>query len=223
MAFGGEAIDNYGVIRDFPARSMVTGLLANALGWRREDTARHDRLQERLVMGACIEREGTRLQDNQNARLDANDKGWTTRGMPEGRAGGAATYESPHRRFRDFHANRVLLLALRLEPMDEAPTLDDLAVALDRPARPLFLGRKPCLPSVRLVAGWQESPNVLAALCSAAVPGQSAGRLQWPQGEGKLAGDRQVDLCDERNWATGVHGGWRPLREGRLRPGVSPQ
>jgi CRISPR system Cascade subunit CasD len=37
MAFGGEAIDNYGVIRDFPALSMVTGLLANALGYRREE------------------------------------------------------------------------------------------------------------------------------------------------------------------------------------------
>jgi CRISPR-associated Cas5-like protein len=36
MAFGGETIDNYGVIRDFPALSMVTGLFANALGYRRE-------------------------------------------------------------------------------------------------------------------------------------------------------------------------------------------
>ena len=31
--------------------------------------------------------------------------------------------------------------------------LDDLAAALDRPARPLFIGRKPCLPAGRLVAG----------------------------------------------------------------------
>ena len=33
IAFGGEAIDNLGVIRDFPALSMLTGLLANALGY----------------------------------------------------------------------------------------------------------------------------------------------------------------------------------------------
>ena len=33
IAFGGETIDNFGVIRDFPALSMVTGLLANSLGW----------------------------------------------------------------------------------------------------------------------------------------------------------------------------------------------
>lgn len=101
MAFGGETIDNFGVIRDFPALSMVTGLLANALGWGREETERHHRLQERLVLGARINRPGAPIQDNQNARLDAKDAGWTTRGVPEGRTGGAATYASPHRRFRD--------------------------------------------------------------------------------------------------------------------------
>ena len=30
IAFGGEAIDNLGVVRDVPALSMVTGLIANA-------------------------------------------------------------------------------------------------------------------------------------------------------------------------------------------------
>ena len=32
IAFGGEAIDNLGVIRDFPALSMLTGLISSALG-----------------------------------------------------------------------------------------------------------------------------------------------------------------------------------------------
>jgi CRISPR system Cascade subunit CasD len=169
MAFGGETIDNFGVIRDFPALSMITGLLANALGWRREDSARHDRLQERLVMGARIEHPGTRLQDNQNARLAKDDTGWTTWG-PGRRAGGAATYDSPHRRFRDYHADRSLLVALRLDPADEPPTLDDLASALDRPARPLFIGRKPCLPSRRLFAGWQDGDDILNVLQSVPCP-----------------------------------------------------
>ncbi|MBK5929268.1 type I-E CRISPR-associated protein Cas5/CasD [Halochromatium salexigens] len=224
MAFGGETIDNFGVIRDFPALSMITGLLANALGWRREETERHDRLQERLVMGARIERQGKRLQDNQNARLGAKDAGWTTWGRPEGRAGGAATYDSPHRRFRDYHADQSLLIALRLEPADEPPSLDDLAVALDHPARPLFIGRKPCLPSQRLFAGWQDAEDILDALQSVPLPAaQPEVRLQWPEGEGTLAGDRQLDLCDERHWRSGVHGGWRPVREGRLREAVQAE
>jgi len=221
MAFGGETIDNFGVIRDFPALSMITGLLANALGWRREDSARHDRLQERLVMGARIEHPGARLQDNQNARLGKDDLGWTTWGFPEGRAGGAATYNSPHRRFRDYHANQSLLVALRLDPADESPTIDDLASALDHPARPLFIGRKPCLPSRRLFAGWQDGDDILSVLQSVPLPNNlpEGARLQWPDGEGSLSGDRLIDLCDERNWTSGVHGGWRPVREGRLGEG----
>ena len=32
IAFGGETIDNLGVIGDFPSLSFLTGLVANALG-----------------------------------------------------------------------------------------------------------------------------------------------------------------------------------------------
>ena len=98
MAFGGETIDNYGVIRPFPAASMLTGLLANALGWRRVERERHQALQNRLVFAARIDREpagGVRMTDFQTAQLGANDQGWTTRGRPEGRAGGANTYNAP--------------------------------------------------------------------------------------------------------------------------------
>ncbi len=226
IAFGGETIDNYGVIRDFPALSMVTGLLANALGWRREETERHHRLQERLVMGARYERQGTRLARLSNrAVCTRDDQGWTTQGMPEGRAKSPSYAMQPDgrkaltlQRYRDYHADLSMLIALRLEPAAESPTLDDLAAALDHPARPLFIGRKPCLPSRRLFAGWHEGENILQVLQSVPLPADlhEGARLQWPDGEGTLPGDRALDLCDERNWTSGVHGGWRPIREGRL-------
>lgn len=217
IAFGGEAIDNLGVIRDFPALSMVTGLLASALGWDRGDGERHNRLQQRLRMGARLDASGRRLTDFQTAQLQANDQGWTTRGVPEGRAGGAGTYAGPHLRYRDYHADMNVLLALRLESADEAPTLQDLAHALDRPARPLFIGRKGCLPTQRLMAGWVEAESILAALQTAG-PLSRETRAQWPDGEGSLPHDRCLDVCDERNWTSGVHGGWRPVREGVLQP-----
>ena len=217
MAFGGETIDNLGVIRDFPAQSMLTGLIANALGWRREDAAAHDRLQARLVFGARIDRAGTRFTDFQTAELSKDDKGWTTLGQPEGRAGGEGTYKGQHLRYRDFHADAAVLIALRLEPADESPSLDDVAAALRRPFRPLFLGRKPCLPASPLFAGWIDVPDVLSALREAApVAANTRPRMSWPDGEGELTGSRRIDLCDERNWTSGVHGGWRPVREGSL-------
>jgi len=216
IAFGGETIDNYGVIRDFPALSMVTGLVANALGWDRAGDVRHNRLQARLKVGSRLEAEGTPLTDFQTAQLGAADRGWTTWGRVEKRRGDPPGYESPHLRYRDYHADRTALLALRLDPADEAPTLEHIAAALDRPLRPLFIGRKPCLPTGRLMAGWVDADTVLQALQLAASPAADA-RLQWPEGEGRLEGDRVLDVCDERNWTSGLHGGWRPVREGRLR------
>lgn len=221
IAFGGETIDNFGVIRDFPALSMVTGLLANALGWRREDCELHDRLQNRLLLGARLNTPVQRLTDFQTAQLGSNDKGWTTWGIPEERRGGAGTYAGPHLRYRDYHADLDVLVALRLSPPEQFPTLDDLADALDHPARPLFIGRKSCLPSKRIFAGWIEADSVLQALQLAPQSGidrAQSFRMQWPDGEGNLAGDRLIDLCDERNWTSGVHGGWRPVREGSFTP-----
>jgi CRISPR system Cascade subunit CasD len=218
IAFGGEAIDNFGVTRDFPALSMVTGLLANALGWDRGDDELHNMLQQRLVMGARLELPGSRLTDFQTAQLSANDKGWTTWGTVEERRGGAASYDGPHLRYRDYHADLTALLAIRLEPADQSPTLDAIAQALDHPQRPLFIGRKPCLPVGRLVAGWIDAENVLNALQLVPHPGGiSSIRAQWPDGEGQLPGDRATDVCDERNWTSGVHGGWRSVREGLLK------
>lgn len=219
IAFGGETIDNYGVIRDFPALSMMTGLMANALGWDRGDDTLHNRLQERMVMGARLDADGERLVDFQTAQLQANDKGWTTRGVAEERAGGAGTYSGPHLRYRHYHADMNVLVALRLHPAEESPTLDDLAAALDKPARPLFVGRKNCLPTVRLMAGWVEADNMLSALQLAEPRLSHNVRAQWPDGEGRLPAqqDRTLDVCDERNWTSGVHGGWRPVREGLLR------
>jgi len=221
IAFGSEAIDNFGVIRDFPALSMITGLLANALGWRREDCELHDRLQSRLLLGARLNTPIQRLTDFQTAQLGKDDKGWTTWGVPEERQGGPDSYKSPHLRYRDYHADLDVLVALRLESAEQSPTLDDLAVALDHPARPLFIGRKPCLPSKRIFAGWIEADNVLQVLQLAHLPAIDSTqplRMQWPDGEGNLAGDRLIDLCDERNWTSGVHGGWRPVREGSFTP-----
>ena len=225
MAFGGETIDNLGVIRWFPSASMLTGLLANALGWRRIERERHQQLQDRLVFAARIDREprsGVRLTDFQTAKLAANDRGWTTRGIPDERAGGANTYNAPHLRYRDYFADMRVTVALRLKPADGAPTLDDLVHALQEPARPLFIGRKPCLPSAPLYSETIDAGAALAALLAASidVEGDPEGtvRLTWPEGEDDVAVrlTNTYMLTDQRNWVSGLHGGGRLVCEGTL-------
>ena len=222
ISFGAEAVDAYGVVRDFPARSAVAGLLGNALGWDRTETDALDALQRRLVIGSVRVREGRRLRDFQTAQLAAGDRGWTTRGRPEGRAGGAGTYDSPHIRFRDADADTLVLVVLRLEPADEPPDLNAIAAALDRPERPLFVGRKPFLPSCRINAGFVDAPTVKAALLVAAgPPADSLRRAQWPPDEGDAATATTVDSTDDRQWRLGVHAGLRRVIEGGL-DGVRP-
>ena len=226
MSFGGETIDNLGVIRPFPAVSMLTGLFANALGWRRVERQRHQDLQERIVFASRIDREphgGLRMQDFQTAQLAASDKGWTTRGAPDERAGGANTYNAPHLRYRDYYADMRVTVALRLEPSDGDPTLDKLAEALDEPARPLFIGRKPCLPSRRLFGGFAESETSLAALLSVPLDPEDSSsrptiRVQWPGRESadEIERGQGQMITDERNWISGLHGGGRPVRQAAI-------
>lgn len=214
MAFGGVAIDHVGPTREFPSASALTGLLANALGWRREEGARHQALQDRLIFGALSVLPAGRslpliVTDTQNAKLEKSDRGWTTSGAPEGRAG--ATYDSPHRRRRDYLADHETRVVLRLAAGD-GPTLDDVAYALDRPARPLFIGRKPCLPTAPLLAGHAEGATAYAALRSLGIDGHAT----WPdEGEGPDSALRN-DLPDLRNWYSGLHGGSRIAIEGRI-------
>ena len=223
MSFGGETIDNLGVIRRFPSASMLTGLLANALGWRRVEAQRHQDLQDRLVFAARIDREpagGLRLTDFQTAQLGASDKGWTTRRMPEERAGGANTYNAPHLRWRGYFADMRLTVALRLEPTEQAPTLNDLANALQEPARPSFIGRKPCFPSVPLFGCFSDGDTALAALLSVPLSEDRVSPdrvgLLWPDGEGDGQSELNHSLivADQRNWVSGLHGGGRLVHEG---------
>ena len=227
MAFGGETIDNYGVVRPFPAASMLTGLLANAFGWRRIERKRHQQLQDRLVFASRIDREPIdrlSMRDFQTAQLSKDDKGWTTRGVPEGRAGGPATYNAPHLRYRDYYADRRLTVALRLHLPDDSPTLDQLADALQNPKRPLFIGRKPCLPSAPIFAGFADGETCMDALLS--VPptddrnSDQSLRIQWPAGEGaeNVKATREYMITDQRNWTSGLHGGGRPVCEGTYTP-----
>jgi CRISPR system Cascade subunit CasD len=209
LAFGGETVDARGVIADFPGASMLTGLLANALGWRRVDRDALARLQARLLYAARIDRDGTRLTDFQTAQLGRDDQGWTTHGVPEGRTGGPATYNSPHLRQRDYDADKRVVVALRLDPAEETPTLAELGAALDEPARPLFLGRKPCLPTGRISAGIIDADGLLAALASLPPPASAAARVLLPASEPRQPGDHARPWSDARDWHSGVHGGSR--------------
>lgn len=219
VAFGGEAIDNLGVIRPFPAKSMIAGMLANAAGVERYEYEKLQALQDSIVMGSRIARDGPLLRDFQTAGLSKSDQGWTTREMVEGRGGGTASYLGPHLRYRDYWTDAEVKVVFRVLPGSPF-TLEQLEEALQHPARPLFLGRKTCIPSSPVYDGDVHAHSVFAALFTlfeVGVPDADFS-FQWPGFEApeagagpssELPGARLEPICDERNWITGVHTGER--------------
>jgi CRISPR system Cascade subunit CasD len=218
MSFGSTAVDHRRPVQPWPAVSMLTGLLGNALGWDRSAVAELDRLQARVRWAARVDRPGEPVNDFQTAQLAKTDKAWTTRGVVEERDGGADSYKSPHLRSRDYRADASVLVALRLEPADEEPSIEQLARALDRPARPLFLGRKGCLPATRLLVGVVDADDALQALGTAG-GAASGGAVELaaiffnagaaPVAEGLLI----HRASDERRFALDVHAGTQTVYE----------
>ncbi len=235
MAFGGPVVDHNGITGPCPGLAQLTGLLANALGWDHRDGTRLERLQSRLGFASAVLRAGSSLVDFQTVDLGQHhliDTGWTTRGTREDRGKGDAT-RSTHIRYRHYRADGAVLVALRLAVPDESPTLDDLARALDEPERPLFIGRKSCLPTMPLMLGRAEVSNVVDALHKAIAQadalvalgtaprhqrrGSGPVRAEWPVDTPRaVAGvchDRRVD---RRDWRNQVHGGERLVAVGVL-------
>lgn len=219
MSFGTTAIDHRRPVQAWPAASMLTGLLANALGWQRSDATALDRLQQRIRWAARIDRAGSMLNDFQTAQLSKKDRGWTTRGSVETRDGGDNSYHSPHLRYRDFRADASVLVALRLEPAAEVPTVQQLAAALDAPQRPLFLGRKGCLPATRIGQGLVDAEDAVCAL-DAASPSPEAGAdtatlpVYFNEGAAPSTLQHRVHATsDERRFTLDVHAGRQQVYE----------
>lgn len=217
-AFGGVAVDALGVTRDHPALSAITGLIANALGYDRIEAGRLSALQGRLLLASAHRvGEGSRLTDFQTAQISGSDKGWTRRG-PEGREGSDATYRSPALAYRDYLADRPTICVVGLRG-DGDPDMDQVAAALDRPERPLFIGRKPCIPTAPLNGGFIEAEDALEALRSACFEG--VWRVSLPVGHGKPGFSHEVMVQDLRDWPAGLHAGERRIVEGVIGAGAT--
>ncbi|MGC4121407.1 MAG: type I-E CRISPR-associated protein Cas5/CasD [Myxococcales bacterium] len=155
--------------------------------------------------------------------MDPERAGWTTRGAIATRGG--ASSEKTHIRYRHYRADSIHTVAVGLEG-EGSPSLDEVAAALREPARPLFLGRKACLPSGPVLYACVEAASLVDALqVLARVGGRGdPGPLPvwWWDGdvapEAVTANSHVVPVTDERDWANQVHVGRRLMREGMLNP-----
>jgi CRISPR system Cascade subunit CasD len=230
MSFGGVMVDQNGVIDRFPGRSFLAGLFGNALGYTHGDASRLNELQERIEYAARWDVAPERIIDYHTVDLGQpkmRHGGWTTRGGPEHRAGGASAKFGTHQRYRHYWANGIMTAAATLLGKAE-PTVGEIASAIAEPSRPLFFGRKTCLPSDQILLGIVNEPDVLTALKKArpaltyARPIEIRMEACWPERlRTDQPGQRKVTVYDTRDWATQLHTGSRVQVEGLLEVATS--
>lgn len=218
MSFGGVLVDQHNGTERFPGRSMLTGLIANALGWHHGDAEALNELQSRVEFAARWDVSPSPLRDYHTVDLGQphlKEPGWTTHGVPEHRDGGPSS-KGTHQRYRHYWADGVMTLALTLR--EGLPELEVVADALRHPARPLFLGRKTCLPAARLVLGVRTAATTYAALQTEprdqrAEPAALRFEACWSPGSTDEASERRQRLyrTDERDWRVQAHVGLRAM------------
>ena len=69
MSFGAPIVSEEGLIQPFPALSMMTGLLANALGYDHSEAKKHERLQQALSYAVREDVPGEKIVDYQTVDL----------------------------------------------------------------------------------------------------------------------------------------------------------
>lgn len=225
MSFGTVTVDAIGHTAAFPGRSLLAGLLGNALGWDHRDADALTRLQARILHAVRRDYGGEIRTDYQTVDLGQpfliDAVAWTTWGRLDPRGGKDENKVGTHIRRRDYLVDSAFTIALSLDPAGEAPDLAALAAAVQRPARPLFFGRKNCLPADRILLARTRSASLIDALRERPpkIPPRdhpSRFHLWWPEREGErpdLRGHR-ISLTDERDWHNQVHVGTYTMYEG---------
>jgi CRISPR system Cascade subunit CasD len=162
------------------------------------------------------ERQGEILEDFQTVDLEAEymseHLAWTTWGKIVSRAGGEQ--KTTIVRSRRYLADSVFLVATTFEPPNENPTIEEVAQRIQKPARPLFIGRKSCLPAAPMFLSLVEAADFEDALQSARPIHErrrSESLLCWRLSvtpEGSFP-ELIRPVCDRRDFENQVHVGQR--------------
>ena len=181
-----------------PTKSGVVGLLAAALGLRRDDTEGLARLNG-LRFAVRADQEGSLLVDFHTANREEDRK--------KGKA--------PYVTYRHYLQDAVFLVGLESE---DTALLQELETALKHPVYPLYLGRRSCPPTLPLCLGIRQG-SLLDVLRTEPMQGRKpeTGKLRIVA-DADPADPAAVPRQDLPMSFSPVHRqyGFRPVREWRL-------
>lgn len=163
-AWGETAVGEFRPTANYPSESALLGLLAAALGIRREEEDSHAALRKGYGFAIGVLASGRLLRDYHTAqvpgRVSLKNRPHNSRrdelNLPKEELNTILST-------RDYRQDAASLIAVHAH--DGAPyVLDDLAQALAKPRFTLYLGRKACPPALPLNPQIIPAENAQAAL-----------------------------------------------------------
>lgn len=227
ISLGSVIVDQHGFTDFFPGMSMLTGMIGNALGWHHGDFEQLQSLQDRIDFAARWDVRPDRAVDYHTVDLGSpkmRRPSWMTRGETEHRGGGSKY--GTHQRYRHYLVDGLMTVALGLIS-EGRPDLDEIREAFEKPARPLFFGRKTCLPARPLldpINPTTEGCDLVSILGVVPVWSRNGvpelvSRKTWgcwtPSAEEESSGQSHL-VYDLRDWHNQLPAGSRWRREGMI-------
>lgn len=160
-AWGETAVGEMRPTAAWPGKSAIVGLLAAALGVRRDEEAVHNELAASYGVAVCTESVGELLRDYHTTQVPPERRGrvYRTR-RDELKSDTLHTILSQ----RDYRMDALYRVAIWYRSESPPYSLERLRDALRRPVFGLYLGRKSCPPSLPLQPQLRQAESLFDAL-----------------------------------------------------------
>ena len=165
-AWGDIAVGEYRPSFAHPSKSAIIGLLASALGIRRDEEERQKSLAESCKFAVRVDSMGVLLRDYHTTETPRGT-GYATRRFEilavKNQKKSGSKFEGTILSKRDYRCDAAYTVAITVA--DESQyTVQQLAAALAKPVFTLYLGRKSCPPSLPLQPQVVTAENLRDAL-----------------------------------------------------------
>lgn len=168
-AWGDIAVGEYRPSFAHPSKSAIVGLLAAALGIRRDEEDRQNALANACSFAVRVDVMGTLLRDYHTIQVPSSGAGRNRRTFHTRRAELAEANLNTILSSRDYRCDAVYTVAITLRECSVF-SVAALADALRKPAFTLYLGRKSCPLAFPLSPQIVSAETVKDALHKAPVP-----------------------------------------------------
>lgn len=144
----------------YPSKSAVLGLVAAALGIRRDEEAKHQQLAESLGFAVCVESAGVPLADYHTAQVPSGKERYCTRRQElSGEKSELNTIPST----RDYRSDGLYIVVLWQRKHSEWD-IEQIKTKLEQPEFVPYLGRKSCPAALPFEAQVIDTVSLVEAL-----------------------------------------------------------